>query len=81
MKQGREAFAAVISAKGGVTRAVCKLKGRELEALIHYVEGLTPDDDARDEILGVALIVAAERYLERVRAKAAKKARRARRIL
>jgi hypothetical protein len=63
-----------------VAKALAKLKGQELDALIHYAEGLEASD-GRDEMIGTALLVAAQRYLDKVRAKAAKKARRARRIL
>lgn len=77
---GRELFARVISAEGGLAAEIRKLKGRELAALIHYAEGLA-DDDGRDEVIGQGLIVAAERYLKKAREKAEKKARRAKRIL
>jgi hypothetical protein len=80
VKNGRDAFAKVISAECGMGKAVARLKGRELDALIHYAEGLG-DEDGPNEIIGAALIVAAGRYLSRVRAKAAKRARRAKKIL
>lgn len=80
MKQGRDAFAKVIAAECGVAPAIRKLKGRELAALITYAEGLE-DCDSRNEMIGTAIIVAANRYLARAERKAAKKVRRARRIL
>lgn len=80
MKEGRDLFARVISAQGGMVKAIGGFKGRELGELIRYAEGLERSD-GRDEVIGTALIVAAERYLTKARAKAAKKARRARRIL
>lgn len=56
-------------------------KGRDLVALDHYAAGLGMDDTERDEITGLMLVVAAERYLRRAEKKAEKKARRAKRIL
>lgn len=80
MKQGRDLFAHVIASQGGVAPAIRKLKGRQLAALIHYAEGLG-DEDGPNDIIGTAVIVAAERYFAKTAKKAAKKARRAKRIL
>lgn len=78
---GRELFARVISAEGGLAAEIRKLKGRELDALINYAEGHPAEDGIREEIIGTALLEAAGRYLKKARAKADKKARRAKRIL
>jgi hypothetical protein len=80
VKQGRELFAKVVSAEAGLVKAISAMKGRELDALITYAEGL-PDDDGRNEVIGMAVIEAARRYLAKARKKAEKRMRRVRKVL
>jgi hypothetical protein len=51
------------------------MKGRDLAALLHYAEGREACA-TREELMGLVLVVAAERYLARQAMKAAKKAKR-----
>lgn len=80
MKEGRDLFAYVLSSQAGLAGAIAALKGYQIAALISYAEGL-PEDDGRDEVIGTALVVAAERYVQRARKKHAKRMRRVRKVL
>ena len=51
------------------------MKGRELAALLHYTEG-RKESLVRDQVMGLVLVVAGERYLAKKAAKAAKKVKR-----
>ncbi len=51
------------------------MKGTELAGLMHYAEG-RDDSLTRDEVIGLVLVVAGERYLAKQASKAAKKAKR-----
>lgn len=82
MKEGRHIYeTAELAGPKALPRFIARLKGREIAALIHYAEGLHAGNESRDEIIGTALIVAAERYLARVKAKAEKRMRKARKAL
>lgn len=50
-------------------------KGEELCVLMHYAEGREPSE-TRDQVMGLVLVVAGERYLAKQALKAAKKAKR-----
>lgn len=82
MKSGRDIYKELSA--GNVAEGLKRIRalnGRQLDALIHYVEGLSEVDDYPAEVMGAALLEAAGRYLEKVRRKAAKRLRRARKIL
>jgi hypothetical protein len=51
------------------------MKGVRLSALMHYAKGCE-ESTTRDEIMGLVLVVAAERYLAKQAAKAAKRVKR-----
>ncbi len=51
-----------------------RMKGIELDALMHYAEGREASP-LRDEVIGLVLVVAGERYLAKKAAKAARKAK------
>ena len=51
------------------------MKGVELTALMHYAEG-REESPTRDQVIGLVLVVAGERYLAKQAEKAAKKAKR-----
>lgn len=82
MKSGRELYALAEQAgTKALPRYIAGLKGRELNAILRYADRLHPSDELRDEIIGTTLIVAANRYLGRVRHKAEKRMRKARKAL
>jgi hypothetical protein len=51
------------------------MKGVELTALMHYAEG-REESPTRDQVIGLVLVVAGERYLAKQAAKAAKRTKR-----
>lgn len=51
------------------------MTGAELCGLMHYAEG-REESKTRDQVIGLVLVVAGERYLAKQAAKAAKKAKR-----
>lgn len=51
------------------------MKGAELCGLMHYAEG-REQSPTRDQVIGLVLVVAGERYLAKVTAKARKKVKR-----
>ena len=51
------------------------MKGVELTALMHYAEG-REEGPTRDQVIGLVLVVAGERYLAKQSAKSAKRTKR-----
>ena len=51
------------------------MKGVQLSALMHYAEGLA-ESTMRDQVMGLLLVVAAERYLAKQKAKVNKRVKR-----
>jgi len=51
------------------------MKGAQLSALMHYAKGCEPGQ-LRDEVRGLVMVVAADRYLAKQAAKAAKRVKR-----
>ena len=78
MKKGREIYQELARLdEGALLKRVRDLKSAELLALMHYAEGLEPDQ-VNELMVGTALLIAAERYFARARKK---QNRRVRRIL
>ena len=81
MKRGREIYQRLAAADAGsLASEAAKLKGTDLAALLNHADGL-PESEQLDEVIGVALLIGAQRYFAKVGQKAAKRKRRARKVL
>lgn len=78
MKRGRELFIELSALEeAAMIKRVHELKGAEMAALAHYMQGLEATEEV-DRLLGTVFVVGAFRYFAKARKK---QARRARRIL